>query len=276
MSTYRQIIQNGQHATFPEGASFQVLTSTKEVDIDFILDGRVVNRAEQVGASFYYREKKKQGLAFSSVKITANYGTVEIHIDISAAESGTNILSGNVNVTGTVQTSEQTLLDGQAAFTATNTVTSKSMTIYNNSPNKSVLLSEFVASCATAGGTCLIYLTRIHAAHRATIEAYVQGAAGAAAPTLVPTAMQYTSEISQTRWSRTNTNMAALVNTAYGPVTPSSQFLYGDQLSLVVAPETGIISSFKVPVEIEPGGALYFETANTHNFFGSARFFEVE
>lgn len=271
MSTYRQIIQSGQSATFPEGVSFQVLTSTKEVDIDFILNGRVVNRAEQVGASFYYREKKKQGLAFSSVKITANYGTVEIQIDISAAESGTNILSGNVKVTGTVQTSEQTLIDGQAAFTATNTVTTKSMTIYNNSPNKSLLLSEFVASCATPGNTCLIYLTRIHAAHRATIEAGV----GVAAPSLVPSAMQYTSEISQTRWSRTDTNMAALVATAFGPVAPSGGFLYGDQLSLVVAPETGIISSFKVPVEIEPGGALYFET-QSNSFFGSARFFEVE
>ena len=162
------------------------------------------------------------------------------------------------------------MLDGQAAFTATSTVTTGSMTIYNNSPNKSLLLSEFVAACATNGSTSLIYVTRVHAAHRATVEAAIS----AAAPGLVPTAMQYTSEISQTRWSRTNTGLAALFNVVYGPAAPNGTQLHGDQLSLIVAPDTGIVSSFKVPVEIEPGGALYFEATNS--FFGSARFFEVE
>lgn len=108
MSTYKKTIAAGETWLLPGGASFQILAATKNVDVEFILDGRQVNRAVNVPASFYYRPASENirgdGIAFTQVWIKAAYGEVVIQVDISRAESGTNILSGQVTVNGVVRT----------------------------------------------------------------------------------------------------------------------------------------------------------------------------
>ncbi len=103
MSTFDKTIPNGGYVKWPGGASFQILSASVNVDVEFTLQGRRVNLAKNVPASYYYRpgaEKLDQsGNAFDEVKITAAYGDSTIHVDISDSESGTNILSGSVGVT---------------------------------------------------------------------------------------------------------------------------------------------------------------------------------
>ncbi|MGH1374598.1 MAG: hypothetical protein ACRBBW_21355 [Cellvibrionaceae bacterium] len=107
MSTFTLVLGQGEVGTLPSGASFQILSATNNVDVEFVYNGQIKNRAKNVPASYYYRPRDSRldgsGIAFTQVRVIATYGAVVITADVSDADSGTSILAGEVTVNGIVK-----------------------------------------------------------------------------------------------------------------------------------------------------------------------------
>lgn len=121
MSTYQKALADQEIWSLPGGSNFQILSSAINVDVDFFLSGRRVDEAVNVPASYFKRQPAVAlppgAVLFDQVKIKAAYGAVDVKVDISGNDSGTNILSGDVSISssGKLETIAPVTVAGVAA-----------------------------------------------------------------------------------------------------------------------------------------------------------------
>ncbi|MAY02475.1 MAG: hypothetical protein CMQ38_05795 [Gammaproteobacteria bacterium] len=173
MSTFTYTISNGNDKRLPGGASFQILESDADVDLYFFYRNQTIQRALGVPASYFYRPYV-EGLEFDSLRIVASYGDVTIKVDISDANSGTNILGGAVQVTNSEIDMNQLFSDSINGFRNHDYVTNQGnafvmgsgqsavsgeyshVQIYNPASSGKTVLVDSISLSASVGGVFAI------------------------------------------------------------------------------------------------------------------------
>jgi len=139
MTVHKKSLANGEIWSLPGGSNFQILSSALRVDVEFFLNRQKFDESKNVPSSFYKKQPKIQlpvgFLLFDQVKITAAYGAVEVEVDVSGVDSGTNILSGDVNVasSGVFNTLPAVVAGVGATVLAAASSTRKELIIQNDS-----------------------------------------------------------------------------------------------------------------------------------------------